>query len=391
MNLKVKYLGAIFMAASMLLLAFSGISHSAAVNNYNQEEIGDSQAMLKTASQNATVMFAKKFDSWYIKNFPGSSIYEFKNFSSEKRDSIVKKFLMDEPGSVQFLRINQNQELARFNSLDKKLVNKTFWYLKNKKYPSGFTKKFLGANSYYEERSGMVSSILLKISPESLPNGVLFDSGTWVMVTVNYFVYHAPWWLGGWSVTYGEHDVINSLYAGNSAQRYYNHVTSLTTDSGILFSIAALVLSVAISVSPATFGLSALGGAIVAAALTAAGVAVGALTAVWISDFTSLYESTYANEHSGDKYIWMFDSVNYYYPSVTVVGSLASSIGMYGYLSNMNTITFIPNVPLVTYEATSGLAVPISGVAIAASISGSAHGIANSIGWNNWGYAGSYS
>ena len=228
-----------------------------------------------------------------------------------------------------------------------------------------------------------VPSMLMHIRPD-LPLGVCFDSGELVMVQINYFVYHAPWWLGDWSVTNGEHDVFNSLYAGNSAQRYYNHVTSMTTDSGILFSIAALVLSVSISVSPAIFGLSALGWAIVASALTAAGVAVGALTAVRDNDFTSLYESTYGNEHSGNKYIWMFDSVNYYYPSVTVVGSLASSIGMYGYLSNMNIITVIPNVPVTPYGA-------ISGVALVASISGSAHGIAKSMGWNNWGYEGAYS
>ncbi|MFG1449727.1 MAG: hypothetical protein AAE983_03685 [Thermoplasmataceae archaeon] len=390
MKLKVKYLGAIFMTASMLLLAFSGITHSAIVNNYNQEAIGDSQAMLRTASQNASVMFAKKFDSWYIKNFPGSSIKEFKNFSAGKRDSIVKKFLMDEPGSVQFLRINQNQELAHFNSLDKKMVNKTFWYLKNKKYPSSFTKKFLGANSYYEERSGMVSSILLKISPESLPNGVLFDSGMWVMVQINYFVYHAPWWLGGWSVKYGEHDVINSLYAGSSAQNFYNHVTSTINVEGILFGIALGAIATGLTFAAPTLGISTVVGGIIAAALVAAGSTAAALAYVWTSDLTSIYESTYANQPSGNKYMWMFDIVNYYYPSVTVVGSLASSIGMYGYLSNMNTITFIPNVPLVEYVST-GLAAPISGVAIAASISGTAHGIANSIGLNNWGYGGTYS
>ena len=56
-----------------------------------------------------------------------------------------------------------------------------------------------------------------------LPNGVTSDSGVWVMVTISYFVCHAPWWLGGWSVTYGEQDVFNELWAGSTAQNEYNN------------------------------------------------------------------------------------------------------------------------------------------------------------------------
>ncbi|MCW6168171.1 MAG: hypothetical protein LVQ96_02025 [Thermoplasmatales archaeon] len=384
MNKKIKYLGVVFMATVMVFLVFSGITHAAVVNNKSPVVNGDSQAIVKTSSQNATVIFAKEFDSWYLTNFPGSTINEFKSMSTVERDTIVKKFLEKEPSSIELLRWNRNQELLRFNSLDAKLANKTFSSLRNEKFPPGFSKHLVGANVFYEKQTGSVSSILLKISPDSLPKGVYFDSGMWVMVTVNYFVYHAPWWLGGWSVTYGEHDVINSLYAGNSAQRYYNHVTSETNDYSILASIALAVLGATVALAPATIGLNALAGAIIGAALIAAGAVIQVLQVVWDNDFTSLYESTYANEHSGDKYIWMFDSVDYYYPWVTVVGSLVSSIGMYGYLSNMNTITFIPNVPMVAYES-------FSGVAIVASISDLAHEIANKIGWNTWGYGGSYS
>ena len=371
-------------AIVMVLLAFSGTTHAVVVNNNNPMVNGNSQAMVKTSSQSATVMFAKEFDAWYVNSFPGSTIKEFKNMSTEKRDSIVKKFLEKEPGSVQFLRYDRNQELSRFNFLDKKLANETFWDLRTGKFPSGFSKYFVGTKVFYEKQTGSVSSILLKISQDSLPHGVYFDSGMWVMVTVNYFVYHAPWWLGGWSVTYGEHDVINALYAGNSAQRYYNRVTSETNDVNILFSIALYVLGAGLAFAAPTLGLSAIAGAIIAAALGAAGIVLDVLAVVWDNDFTALYESTYANEHSGDKYMWMFYSIDYYYPSVTVLGSLVSSMGMYGYLSNMNTITFMPNVPAVAYG-------PYTGVAIVASISGYVHEIANNIGWNTWEYGGSYS
>jgi hypothetical protein len=59
--------------------------------------------------------------------------------------------------------------------------------------------------------------MLMHIRPD-LPLGVCFDSGELVMVQINYFVYHAPWWLGDWSVTNGEHDV-STVYMPETAPR----------------------------------------------------------------------------------------------------------------------------------------------------------------------------
>ncbi len=105
------------------------------------------------------------------------------------------------------------------------------------------------------------------------------------------------------------------------------------------------------------------------------------LAAIWVGDYTKLYESTYANEPAGNKYMWVYDTIDYYYPLVTVVGSIASSIGMYGYLSNMNVVTIIPNIPFIEFGG-------YVGVEIAASLSGDTNNIAKKVGWNDWAYTG---
>ncbi len=184
-----------------------------------------------------------------------------------------------------------------------------------------------GLSVYYNSDS-KTSLLLLHIAP-TLPSGVLFDSGEWIMIAINYFVYHAPWWLGGWSVTYGEHDVINSLYAGGSAQNYYNSVTTATTYEAILDDAAIGVLGVGLGLAAPSIGISALVSAIIAAALVAAGAIISVIVAEWVGKFTSLYESTYANEPAGNKYIWVYDTVDYYYPWINVACSFDSSIGMY--------------------------------------------------------------
>ena len=214
----------------------------------------------------------------------------------------------------------------------------------------------------------------------NLPSGVGSD-GQWTMVSVNYFVYHAPWWLGGWSVTYGEQDTINSLYAGNDAQHFVNSATNGANDQAILDGIALGAIGTGLAFAAPTLGISALAGGIIAGILAATGAAVAYLTSQWTGKLNSLYQSTYANEPAGKKYVWMYDVIDYYYPSVTVVGVLASSIGQYGYLSNGNVVTFSGNVPFISYGGFTGLDYVVA-------LSGYTQAIGNNFGWNTWLYGG---
>ncbi len=329
---------------------------------------------------------ASQFASWYSKAYPNSSPLQVANMNTSQRDAVFGEFLHSDIAAQKLISERNNNSIAKFNTIDHERAAAAFNSIMNNGAPTGYRMELQSKNgstvtSLYVH-SGTVTSAIVHIRPD-LPNGVS-DHGEWVMVSINYFVYHAPWWLGGWSVTYGEHDVINSLYAGNSAQRYYNHITSETNDHSILISIALYALSAGLAFAPASFGLSGLAGAIVAAAVGGAGIVIDVLAVVWDDDFTSLYESTYANEPAGNKSIWVYDTIDYYYPWVTVVGTLASSIGMYGYLSNMHVVTFIPNVPVVAYGSMTGLYV-------VSHLSSYTHKIANQIGCNTWGYGGSYS
>ena len=200
------------------------------------------------------------------------------------------------------------------------------------------------------------------------------------MVSVNYFKYSLIFT----TITYGEHDTSNVVYLGKSAQNYFNDVTSDTSNYGLLSTVILGVLGVGMGAALATVGVSILVSAIVASVILAVGVAEYIESAHVSSKLLELYESTYANENTGKKYIWLYDSINYYYPLQSFgVGSLDSSIGEYGYLSNGNTVTIFPNVPMI---ADGG----VEGIVYISDISGAIHSIANTVGWNNWAYQGCY-
>ena len=363
---------------------------SIAVNNSyggnNLKIVGTQNNVLIQSTVHASSISAQ-FGNWYNHTYNGQNPSSLANLSTSQRNKIFANFIHSDPSAQRLLSIKSRQSVTIFNTIDHLKAEKTFANLMNrgKVIVYNKTESFSYNNQeisvYYH--SGSVSSLLVNIKTD-LPSGVSFDSGEWVLVSINYFVYQAPWWLGGWSATYGEHDVINSLYAGSSAQKYYNSVTSATTDEAILDDIAIGAIGVGLAFASLSMGISAIAGGIIAAALVGAGAVVSVLAAVWVGDLTSLYESTYANEPSGNKYIWVYDSVNYYYPWITVGGSLDSSIGMYGYLSNGNVVTFMPNVPFVIFGGIGG----VGGVEYAASLSGYTHSISNKIGLNDWAYAG---
>ena len=191
-----------------------------------------------------------------------------------------------------------------------------------------------------------------------LPNGVTSDSGSWVMVTINYFIYHAPWWLGGWTWKYGQHDVINTLYGGNKAQTVFN---GLYRHDGSTAAMLTTIFAAATGIAVETLGFSEL----VAAISLVVSLVLSNIKNVYLE----MYESTYANKPSGNKYLWSYLSIDQYDKNNPV--ALASSIGWYGKLASGKTVTVIPNIP--------GLSSPVT-----LSFSMWADNIASSIGTDNW-------
>ena len=58
--------------------------------------------------------------------------------------------------------------------------------------------------------------------------------------------------------------------------------------------------------------------------------------------YNTIYESDYANQRSGHKYMFLYETSDYYYPWITGPVSQCSSLGVTGILSNGNTINIIP-------------------------------------------------
>lgn len=188
------------------------------------------------------------------------------------------------------------------------------------------------------------------------PTGNFIDP--WVWVNINYYVYHAPWYLGGWSLTYGENDNCNVEFLGSEALSFFNTWENITTDTGYGLAAAGLVaLFIPMPVLAQAIG----------AALIVAGVGFEYES----STMLNYYES------NGFSYIHL-DLVNeYFYPWVTVLGSLASSIGLYGLDWGGGSYTFWYNIPFVAYGG-------MLGVAFSADISSVTQQFLNDYGNGNW-------
>ena len=166
------------------------------------------------------------------------------------------------------------------------------------------------------------------------PTGKFIDP--WVWVNINYYVYTAPIWLGGWSVTYEESDNFNVEFTGSAAQSFYNNWEGITTYGGYGIAAAGLIAIF----TPIPVLAKAVG-----AALTLAGMGL----IYESSTMTNYYQST------GYSYIHLDVVNNYYYPWDIDGGSLSSSIGLVGLNSAGGVYNFWYNVPLVYYAGIMGV------------------------------------
>jgi hypothetical protein len=176
------------------------------------------------------------------------------------------------------------------------------------------------------------------VSPDSSSSQPFF----WV--TIHYFIFHAPWWLGGWSENYGQNDNFNLYLTGQAAASFNSEWladTNIAALAGIVFTFMGAVVA-------AAFASSGVGLA-VGAALAAVGVGI----LYENSQMTSYYEGT------GMQYIHLDFINNYYSPAEIVtlgIGSLSSSIGLIGeYNNGASPTVFWYNVPFAAYGGIAGV------------------------------------
>ncbi|MHB1507720.1 MAG: hypothetical protein ACYCUZ_06675 [Cuniculiplasma sp.] len=312
------------------------------------------------------------FLNWYYKSHTNHSSYQTLSHGGNSLKSLFSEFLMsNQNAQVQLKQLTQNEK-SHFKLIDRNVaINLSRQIQYNQ-----------GSNTSYHVKGKGIAAIASHISPATLPGNFPKSTGEYVMVTVNYFSiswwYPGPWyapWQGYWGqLNYGEQDNYNILWFGSLAQTNYNNLEFYFTIGGLLG--GAAVSGIAGYLTAGAIGGS-WGGPIGVIAGAIVGVAIG-LTLYQITNaITITYESTYANEPSGQKYMWIYMQNDYYYPWITVVGTFASSIGWYGHLSNGNSCTIWPNIAWGAYGG-------LTGVTISAYFSSYTNYITNNYGQNVW-------
>ena len=393
MNQKVKWITSMMVSLIMITGGFVMLAQISA----GQNKVGTSGKEQESVSNYAVLSYVKSisahnmsdmlsfgFYQWLNRN--GYTIENFINYPSSIILSDLVTFLNENSAyKAIFNRITAEEETSfiRENHREMKMFISTLnnKSLKNSSFQS--SAMIIGNKQVkgYNLKTHNGTATVFKITSDSLPGAICTDYGEWLMVSVNYFKYSLIFT----TITDGQHDTLNAVYLGNSAQNFFNHANSASNDEAILEDVIIFVLGVGVSLLPFTIGLSGVAAVIIDSVLAAIGVALSIESISVSSKLLNLYESTYANEKEGKKYLWLFDSVNYFYPLQSFgVGSLDSSIGEYGYLSNGNTVTIFPNVPVIASDG-------VEGIIYISDISGYINNIANIVGWNTWAYQGCYS
>ena len=380
MNEKAKLLGIVVIVSVMILLTFSGIaSHSdlkgnqttsssafilssnstpekvplqRGQSNYKQTSAEISVSNLSTTNKMKIANKRLYGNEFELENIIGSMFGKWYNqtygqnnrvINSTRYESLFKEFLSSSVTALLYLHDLSSLE-TQSHSFPVQVTSKASFV--HQIVRMGHIVKQINTTTntpsgvYYDHSVEYVANINGTIFKAwkvnvTTSNGNIIDP--WMWVNINHFVYTAPWWLGGWSVTYGEQDHYNVEFTGSAALSYYNRWTSVTSDLGYGLAVAGIfALFIPVPVLAQTIG----------AALILAGIGL-------------IYEGqTMQNyfESTGFSYIHMEYVNNYYYPwVVTPLGSLASSMGLYGLDNNGNSYTFWYNVPYVAYAGFPGI------------------------------------
>ena len=299
-------------------------------SNYNSVYLSH---MIKNPT-NASQLLSNAFLLYYINtNEHGKSPEHIVNgiHSMSEMKTIFSSFLKSSSYARSLLALHTEHLKKRFAILDKTITTRLSNELNKAK--SGSAYPFITKN----ENTRLVSIRTAGNSP-SIPGWVLSSPGQYEYVVINYFTY-TIWWD---TFTYGEQDVIYNLYSGSAAQNYYNSISSQLQYEGEAAAVLVGALLAIITPAATIAGIS-LTSAVTGAISASVGVILTALGYPNLSNaYYTIYESDYANHNSGDKYMFLYETSDYYYPWY-VYGAQASSFGVNGILSNGNTNTIIPN------------------------------------------------
>ncbi|MCL4356744.1 MAG: hypothetical protein M1460_02630 [Candidatus Thermoplasmatota archaeon] len=309
----------------------------------------------------------------------GGNISNFHMPIPSQIKELFPQFLKENPVAVKMINKITYQEKIRFRMENREAGIKFMNYLKE--HPG------MPVNTVYTSSSNHSKYVVSKVSPASYPSGFPTWPGEFTMVSMNYFSiswwYPGPWnapWDGHWGIlNYGEHDTINILFVGSAAQSWYNQeyntIQTLASWGGI---VGAITLS--LTIVGAYFGISQLSNADVTAILaiiTGAGLSISFIQTYMGNQLHAMYDSTYANPLNGEpKFLWIFYSINFIYPWITVVGTFASTFTWNGY-TNTGTVSILPYIPVASNNP--------AWVIVASALSGETHDLSGKIGWNSWG------
>ncbi len=343
--------------AIVIVVLFMGMAMQPATTHSNQRTVTVSVEQQIEYNRyfiqkpvNASDQFSNAFVSWYLNRehanpYKGGHISDFHMNSNETMKTLTSQFLLSDPSAMSLLKEITAQEKAKF-ATQNNLIHKEFISMLHNGKLKGKDQYVMqaGNSNYLFTRSDSSST--------TPPTNVLNTPGQWEMVCISFFsvsMWHpGPWWApwnGYWySLNYGEQDVINTIYSGMPAQTYYSSVSQAVDITGILETM----------LTGALFGLA--GGIVGVVAGALAGLLVAVTYYGMSSAYKQIYESTFADNNWGDKYMWLFMVNDYYYPGVTIVGTLDSSLGLFGYLSGGNTQTIFPQIALG-----SGVPIDING------------------------------
>ncbi len=301
---------------------------------------------------NLTDQFSNALILWLMNKekanpYNGGNIRDFHMYSKLKMKNLLSQFLRDDPSAVILLRKITAQEKQKF-AMQNYLIHKEFIAMLNSGKLNS-TQKYTIKNN---------NSIYVFFKPNSLnptpPSYVLSTNAKWDMITIAYFTASywtpGPWWApwaGHWvPYNYGEQDTINTIYSGTDAQNYYNSLTApsdgaLTLEGILTVGLTGMLIGIetgAIVGGPIGAFIGGVVGFIVGAGLD---LTYGNLA----QEYSNIYQSTFADQNWGDKYMWLYLTNDYYYPWEPLSWYSVAGFSVSGYLSGSGVQGILPWIP----------------------------------------------
>lgn len=325
-------------------------TNSVISKNQNQIEIPSSlQSYVSNNSTNLSNELNLLFIVWYSENV-NSSLTTLFQLNAQQLPLLFHEFIARSPSGADILneiisekvQVIQQREEQTFESIDKNIQTGNLSGMGTIRSPSMYG---FNTNQIYLNSSNLCKVVILSL-PGSGDEGVYFIL-SFSPIIGNFILFKEK---------VGEVDAWQVEYEGNDAQAVYSTIKSGLTNSQYLdfiFDIISATTGALISRafgSPGTTALMGIATAVVVAAGETASLVAGSMK----SQLTSLYDSTYANKNSGDKYLLLGANLVYFYSWY----SSDSFLSLYGVNAARITEYFVACNPLTI--STTTFAIPFS-------------------------------